>query len=124
MAALKRTIDLSGEDIQQAWQDVRNDAAEINWYEIKFINLLNKYFFCNRVLLSYGDNGEIILRGKGSGGLSEMKRKLHDNQIYVGVVRIRAVDDHGSQRAKFVYINYVGANVVRKYFSFFLHMKY
>jgi uncharacterized protein with HEPN domain len=45
MAALKRTIDLSGEDIQQAWQDVRNDAAEINWYEIKFINLLNKYFF-------------------------------------------------------------------------------
>jgi hypothetical protein len=34
MAALKRTIDLSGEDIQQAWQDVRNDAAETNWYEI------------------------------------------------------------------------------------------
>ncbi len=42
-----------------------------------------------------------------------MKRKLNDNQIYVGVVRVRAVDDHGSQRAKFVYINYVGANVVR-----------
>jgi hypothetical protein len=32
MAALKRTIDLSGADIQQAWQDVRNDAAETNWY--------------------------------------------------------------------------------------------
>jgi hypothetical protein len=34
MAALKRTIDLSSEDIQQAWQDVRNDAAETNWYWI------------------------------------------------------------------------------------------
>ena len=29
------------------------------------------------------------------------------------VVRIRAVDDFGSHRAKFVYINYVGAKVVR-----------
>lgn len=33
MAALKRTVDLSGADIQQAWQDVRNDAAETNWYK-------------------------------------------------------------------------------------------
>ncbi|UJR15567.1 hypothetical protein I4U23_002505 [Adineta vaga] len=69
-------------------------------------------FFCFfRILLAYGDKGEIVLRGKGSGGLSEMKRKLHDNQIYVGVVRVRAVDEYGSHRAKFVYINYVGANV-------------
>ncbi|CAF0786936.1 unnamed protein product [Adineta ricciae] len=94
MAALKRTIDLSGEDLQEAWQDVRNDASNTNW-----------------VLLTYGDKGEIVLRGKGSGGLNEMKRKLHDNQIYVGVVRVRAVDEYGSHRAKFVYINYVGANV-------------
>jgi hypothetical protein len=34
MAALKRTVDLTGEDIQQAWQDVRNDATEANWYRI------------------------------------------------------------------------------------------
>ncbi|CAF3337092.1 unnamed protein product [Rotaria socialis] len=94
MAALKRTVDLSSEEIQQAWQDVRNDAAETNW-----------------VLLTYGDNGEIILCGKGSGGLNEMRKKLKDNQIYVGVIRVRAVDDYGSQRAKFVYINYVGVAV-------------
>lgn len=31
MAALKRTIDLSSKEIQQAWQDVRNDAAKTNW---------------------------------------------------------------------------------------------
>ena len=73
---------------------------------------MNRFLVFLRVLLSYGDNGEVILRGKGSGGLNEMKRKLHDNQIYVGVARIRAVDDHGSRRAKFVYINYVGTNVV------------
>lgn len=66
------------------------------------------------MLLGYGENGEVVLRGKGTGGLNEMKRKLHDNQIYVGVIRVRAVDDHGSQRAKFVYINYVGVNVVKK----------
>ncbi|UJR15566.1 hypothetical protein I4U23_002505 [Adineta vaga] len=94
MAALKRSVDLSGEDFQEAWQDVRNDTSNTNW-----------------ILLAYGDKGEIVLRGKGSGGLSEMKRKLHDNQIYVGVVRVRAVDEYGSHRAKFVYINYVGANV-------------
>ncbi len=49
-----------------------------------------------------------------------MKKKLHDNQIYVGVARVRAVDDHGSQRAKFVYINYVGANVVRMFLFFYI----
>lgn len=73
-----------------------------------------------RILLAYGDNGEIVLRGKGTGGLSEMKRKLHDDQIYVGVIRVRAGDDHGSHRAKFVYINYVGANVVRTLFTYAL----
>ena len=49
-----------------------------------------------------------------------MKRKLHDNQIYVGVIRVKAVDEHGSHRAKFVYINYVGTNVVRIFLICFL----
>lgn len=66
----------------------------------------------SRVLLTYGEQGDIVLRGKGSGGLTEMTRKMNDRQIYVGVVRVRAVDEHGSRRAKFVYINYVGADVV------------
>jgi hypothetical protein len=70
------------------------------------------------VLLTYGDSGDIVLRGKGSGGLSEMKKKMNDNKMYVGVIRVRAVDDFGSTRAKFVYINYVGVNVVRLSWSF------
>ena len=41
MAALKRTVDLSGEDIQQAWKDVRDDAAETNWYSRLLINLID-----------------------------------------------------------------------------------
>lgn len=32
MAALKRSINLTGGDIQQAWQEVRDDASTINWY--------------------------------------------------------------------------------------------
>ncbi len=46
MAALKRTVDLTGEDIQQAWQDVRNDATEANWYMIFILFcFLNKSLF-------------------------------------------------------------------------------
>ena len=65
-----------------------------------------------RILLTYDDQGNIILRGKGSGGLPEMMHKINERQIYVGVVRVRAVDEYGSRRAKFVYINYVGSDVV------------
>jgi len=62
--------------------------------------------------LSYGDNNDIILTGKGTGGLTEMKEQLNSNQVYFGVARVRAVDDQGSKRAKFVFITYVGAGVV------------
>ena len=66
----------------------------------------------DRLLLTYGDAGEVILNGKGAGGLAEMKSQLNDNQVYFGVVRVRAVDDHGSKRAKFVFVTFVGAGVV------------
>ncbi|CAF1037219.1 unnamed protein product [Adineta ricciae] len=94
MAGAKRSVDLSSADIQQAWQDVRNDGADTNW-----------------ILLTYADNGDVVLSGKGTGGLTEMKEQMNSNQVYFGVVRVRAVDDHGSKRAKFVFITYVGAGV-------------
>jgi len=31
MSGGKRSVDLSGADIQGAWQEVRNDGAETNW---------------------------------------------------------------------------------------------
>ncbi|UJR31106.1 hypothetical protein I4U23_018614 [Adineta vaga] len=94
MAGAKRSVDLSNADIQQAWQDVRNDAADTNW-----------------ILLTYADNGDVVLSGKGTGGLTEMKAQMNNNQVYFGVARVRAVDDHGSKRAKFVFITFVGAGV-------------
>ncbi len=62
--------------------------------------------------MSYGDNNDIVLTGKGTGGLTEMKEQLNSNQVYFGVARVRAVDDQGSKRAKFVFITFVGAGVV------------
>ena len=62
--------------------------------------------------MTYGDSNDIVLSGKGTGGLTEMKAQMNSNQVYFGVARIRAVDDHGSKRAKFVFITYVGAGVV------------
>lgn len=41
-----------------------------------------------------------------------MKGQLNSNQVNFGVVRVRAVDDHGSKRAKFVFVTFVGAGVV------------
>jgi hypothetical protein len=55
----------------------------------------------------------MVLSGTGSGGLSELKGHVNDNQVYFGVLRVRAVDDHGSKRAKFVFITLTGAGVVR-----------
>ncbi len=62
--------------------------------------------------MSYGENNDIVLSGKGTGGLTEMKTQLNSNQVYFGVARVRAVDDHGSKRAKFVFITFVGSGVV------------
>lgn len=69
-------------------------------------------FLCIRVLVTYGDSGEIILSGKGAGSLNEMKGHMNNNQVYFGVLRVRGVDEHGSKRAKFVFITFVGAGVV------------
>lgn len=53
-----------------------------------------------------------MLGGKGSGGLAELRNQLNNNQVFFGVLRVRAVDDHGSKRAKFVFVTFVGAGVV------------
>jgi hypothetical protein len=62
--------------------------------------------------LTYGDNNAVVLSGKGTGGLTELKTQLNSNQVFFGVARVRAVDDHGSKRAKFVFITFVGSGVV------------
>ena len=64
----------------------------------------------HRLLLTYTD--DIALVGKGPGGLAAMKAQMNSNQVYFGVLRVRAVDDHGSKRAKFVFVTFVGDGVV------------
>ena len=86
----------------------RNDFDERDLSSISF-----------RILLTYGDNNEVTLAGKGTGGLTELKGQLSSNQVYFGVSRVRAVDDHGSKRAKFVFITYVGTDVVSTIKTFF-----
>lgn len=71
--------------------------------------------------MTYGDNNEIVLSGKGTGGLTELKTQLNSNQVYFGVARVRAVDDHGSKRAKFVFITFVGSGVVSIFFKYCLY---
>jgi hypothetical protein len=34
MSGGKRSVDLSNPDIQEAWQEVRNDASKTNWYKL------------------------------------------------------------------------------------------
>ncbi|CAF0795827.1 unnamed protein product [Didymodactylos carnosus] len=88
----------TGDNIKQAWADVRNDASDTNWYV--------------KCLLGYSleKNDEIVLVGQGSGSLSELKTQLEDDKILFGVIRVRAVDDHGSKRAKFVFIVFMGSD--------------
>ena len=114
MTGAMRSVDLSNPEIQEAWQDVRNDASGSNWFVPDVLGMPCKIFvFCSiRILVTYGDAGDIVLSGKGSGGLAEMRNHLNNNQVFFGVLRVRAVDDHGSKRAKFVFVTFVGAGVV------------
>lgn len=74
--------------------------------------------------MTYAQNSDVTLVGTGTGGLAEFKSNLDNNQVYFGVLRVRAVDDHGSKRAKFVFVTYVGAGVVSHTFLFFSMIKY
>jgi hypothetical protein len=46
MAALKRSVDLTSNDIQQAWQDVRDDRANTNWYVMTIVVDLDSIVDC------------------------------------------------------------------------------
>ena len=56
-------------------------------------------------------DGETIV-STGDNGLAGMKNALTETEPFFGVLRVRGVDEHGSKRAKFVYVTYVGSGVV------------
>ncbi|KAI8909400.1 hypothetical protein PhCBS80983_g00690 [Powellomyces hirtus] len=82
-------------DIQNAYDDVRNDKSQTNW-----------------LLLTYPtDKDTLALSGTGTGGLAEFTDKLKDDQAAFGYLRIVVGNDELSQRAKFVLVSWCGKEV-------------
>lgn len=85
------------DEIKGAIADVRNDKTSTNW-----------------VLLSYqGENSNnVVLVGKGAGGVNELIGHLQDDNVGYGIVRL--VERHDdSDTVKFIYIRWVGENIHR-----------
>jgi len=85
------------EEIKEAIQDVRNDRTSTNW-----------------VLLTYqGENtNDVVLLGKGDGGIHELISQLREEIVGYGLVRlVEKFDD--SDTVKFVFIHWVGEKIHR-----------
>jgi len=83
--------------IRDALADVRSDKTSTNW-----------------VLLTYdGENSNnVILQGKGEGGLNELADQLEDNKVGYCILRLSEKHDD-SDTVKFVFIRWIGANIHR-----------
>ncbi|KAI9324991.1 hypothetical protein BDR26DRAFT_880220 [Obelidium mucronatum] len=83
-------------EAKTAYDDVRNDQTATNW-----------------LLLEYADekSDNIILKGTGNGGLSEIKEKLDEAKAGFGFVRVVVGNDELSQRVKFVFFTWCGPGV-------------
>eukprot|EP01113_Clastostelium_recurvatum_P039131 TRINITY_DN593_c0_g1_i2.p1 TRINITY_DN593_c0_g1~~TRINITY_DN593_c0_g1_i2.p1 ORF type:complete len:535 (-),score=200.03 TRINITY_DN593_c0_g1_i2:99-1625(-) len=83
-------------EVKTALQDVRADGTDTNW-----------------ALVSYeGDSNNLVLVGKGAGGLAELSGHLSNDKVGYGLLReTERVDD--SNTVKFVFINFTGENINR-----------
>ncbi|KAK8899793.1 Coactosin-like protein [Tritrichomonas musculus] len=84
--------DCSSPDIQEAYQAVRNDSDETNWFLITYEEGSNNKKWC--------------LAGRGTGGLEELRSHITPDFIGYGYLRVIAGDDM-SKRPKFVFIKYL-----------------
>jgi len=85
------------EEIKDAIADVRNDKTSTNW-----------------ALLTYqGENSnDVVLLGKGEGGLDELISLLKDEIVGYGLVRlVERFDD--SDTVKFVFVHWIGEKIHR-----------
>ncbi|EGG16271.1 actin binding protein [Cavenderia fasciculata] len=85
--------DVSNPELGEAYREVLADGNDTNW-----------------TLFGYEGNSTIVLQGKGSGGLEELKSNLHDDQVQFGYLRVTSGDSE-SKRAKFVLISWCGEKV-------------
>eukprot|EP01114_Cavostelium_apophysatum_P016869 TRINITY_DN488_c0_g1_i1.p2 TRINITY_DN488_c0_g1~~TRINITY_DN488_c0_g1_i1.p2 ORF type:complete len:168 (-),score=50.60 TRINITY_DN488_c0_g1_i1:132-569(-) len=85
--------DVSAPELAEAYQEIRKDSNETNW-----------------ILLGYEGNTKIVLKGKGTGGVSEMAQQLGEDEAAYGYLRI-ITGDNESRRTKFVFLSWCGPNV-------------
>ncbi|KIM23660.1 hypothetical protein M408DRAFT_17872 [Serendipita vermifera MAFF 305830] len=88
--------DVSDPEIANAYNEVRDDKTETNW-----------------LLIDYEGprSDKLKLTGTGSGGLTELKEHLNDDNASFAYVRISYANDKESQREKFVLVVWIGGGV-------------
>jgi len=85
--------DVSDPSLSEAYNEIRKDSNETNW-----------------ILFAYEGNTKIVLKGKGSGGISEFQGHLGDDESLYGYLRVISGDAE-SRRSKFVFVSWCGASV-------------
>lgn len=83
-------------DASAAYEEVRADGVDTDWLLLEYVS----------------DKVDALkLSGKGSGGLSELKEFLKDDQPGFAFLRVTVGNDELSKRAKFVFITWCGPSV-------------
>ncbi|KAK4700016.1 hypothetical protein P7C70_g6235, partial [Phenoliferia sp. Uapishka_3] len=93
--------DVSAPEIREVYEDVRADKTETNWLLLDFEG---------------PKSDKLKLTGSGSGGLEELKPLLKEDNASFAYVRISYANDKESQRAKFIFVTWIGPSckVMRK----------
>ncbi|KAJ1826080.1 hypothetical protein LPJ56_002366, partial [Coemansia sp. RSA 2599] len=88
-------------EIQDAYNDVRNDKTETNWLLLEFVG---------------GRKDELKVASTGSDGLPGLIQNLKPDTAAFGYVRMVMANDELSQRTKFVLLTWCGPDtpVMRK----------
>ena len=91
----------SGKDTPASvWKDIsKNSKNTINWYACRL----------------KGKTSDLIVDGKGNGGINELKEYLskpeRKKQVRFVILRVNSLDNHGSVRAKFIFFKFLGSKV-------------
>jgi len=93
LSLINTMADVSDPEIAAAYQEVRKDSSENNWF-----------------VLGYSGNAAVQVVAKGSGGLPGLVEQLQDDQCQYAYLRVTSGDEE-SKRTKFVFISWCGEGV-------------
>ncbi|GAA5824545.1 hypothetical protein JCM5353_007238 [Sporobolomyces roseus] len=88
--------DVSSPEIKQAYEDIRNDKTETNWLLLDYVS---------------PKEDRLVLTATGSGGLTELKDNLKEENASFAYVRVKYANDSESTREKFIFIVWIGSGV-------------